>query len=59
MSRLKFYNIVYLELGYHHIHIKVEDSWKTIFKTRQVIFEWLINSFGLTNAPMAFISMLN
>jgi hypothetical protein len=45
--------------AFHRIRIKVGDEWKTAFRTRYGHFEYLVMSFGLTNAPATFQAYIN
>ncbi|WP_369124373.1 reverse transcriptase family protein [Actinobacillus pleuropneumoniae] len=48
-----------LRSGYHQVHIKEEDIYKTLFRTRYGHYEFVVVPFCLTNAPTTFMCLMN
>jgi hypothetical protein len=59
MRGAKVFSKIDLRSGYHQLKIRTEDIPKMAFTTRYGLYEFLVMSFGLTNALTYFMNLMS
>ena len=59
LSQAKWFTKLDVIAAFHKIRIAKGDEWKTAFRTRFGLFEWLVTPFGMANSPSTFQRYIN
>lgn len=59
LCRARYYTKIDIIAAFNRLRIAKGDEWKTAFRTRYGLFEYLVMPFGLTNGPASFQHYVN
>ena len=59
MAQARWFTKLDIIAAFHKIRVSDGEEWKTAFRTRYGLYEWLVTPFGLTGAPATFQRYIN
>lgn len=59
LCRARYYTKLDIISAFNRLRIAQGEEWKTAFRTRYGLFEYLVMPFGLTNGPASFQHYIN
>ena len=59
LARAKYFTKLNIVAAFNKIRMAESEKWKTAFRTRYGLFEFLVMNFGLCGAPSAFQDYIN
>jgi hypothetical protein len=59
LSKAKWFTKLDVIAAFHKIRVAEGDEWKTAFRTRFGLYEWLVTPFGMANSPSTFQRYIN
>ncbi|KAI0992334.1 hypothetical protein K3495_g15852, partial [Podosphaera aphanis] len=59
LSKAMWFTKLDVVAAFHKIRMKEGEEWKTAFRTRYGLFEWMVTPFGLSGAPATFQRYIN